>query len=194
MCKGVEIYEAATFYDILGWASVYGSEKVETVMVGLRKEVEGTFGIKLIVDTELAQVNTDDFDALAIPGGFEIYGFYREAYSEAVGELIRRFDEQGKPIASICVGALPLGRSGILTGRQATTYHVRDGNGLRRKQLAEFGVQVLDQSIVHDKNVTSSTSPATATEVAFGLLATLTGDENAGHIRYLMGFRESGGA
>jgi protein deglycase len=192
LCKGVEVYEAASFYDVLGWSGAYGSDKVEVVTVGLQKEVHGTFGIKLIADAELSEVKAEDFDALALPGGFETYGFYEHAYSELVANLIRRFDELKKPIASICVGALPLANSGILTGRQATTYHLREG--LRRKQLAGFGVKVVDQPIVCDRNVITSTSPATAMEVAFGLLAKLTGDENADRIRYMMGFKELGGA
>jgi len=190
LCKGVEVYEAAAFYDVLGWSGVYGTEAVEVVTVGLQNEVQGTFGIKLIPNKLLSTINAEDFDALAIPGGFETYGYYEDAYSELVADLIRRFEALKKPIASICVGALPLANSGILRGRRATTYHLREG--LRRKQLAGFGANVVDQSIVHDKNVTTSTSPATAMEVAFSLLTELTGEQNAEQIQYLMGFGKGG--
>jgi protein deglycase len=186
LCQGVEIYEAAAFHDVLGWSGSLGSEKVEVVTVGLRDEVHGTFGIKLLADLLLPDAQVDDFDALAIPGGFEAYGFYEDAYSEPVSSIVRRFDELRKPIASICVGALPVAHSGILKGRAATTYHLQEG--LRRRQLAEFGVNVVDQPIVYDGNVITSTSPATAMEVAFALLARLTGDNNAHHIRHMMGF------
>ena len=33
-------------------------------------------------------------DALAIPGGFEEFGFYEEAYNEQLLELIRLFDSK----------------------------------------------------------------------------------------------------
>jgi 4-methyl-5(b-hydroxyethyl)-thiazole monophosphate biosynthesis len=188
LSKGVEIYEAAAFYDVLGWSGAYGTEAIEVVTVGLHDEVRGTFGIRLIPDKLLSAISAEDFDALAMPGGFEAYGYYEDAYSEEVAELIRRFDALQKPIASICVGALPLAHSGILRGRQATTYHLREG--LRRKQLAEFGVEVLDQPIVHDRNVTTSTSPATAMDVAFSLLTILTDEKNAEQIRRAMGFKE----
>lgn len=108
LCKGVEIYEAAAFYDVLGWSREYGTEGVEVVMVGLQNEVRGTFGIKVIPDQLLSEIKADDFDALAIPGGFENYGYYEEAYSNPVADLIRRFSDMEKPIASICVGALHL--------------------------------------------------------------------------------------
>ncbi len=187
LCKGVEIYEAAAFYDVLGWSGTYGTEAVKVVTVGLQAEVQGTFGIRIIPDKLLSAVEAEEFEALAVPGGFEIYGYYEEAYSEPVANLIRCFEELGKPIASICVGALPLGNSGILQGRRATTYHLREG--IRRKQLAAFGVQVVDEPIVRDGNVITSTSPATAMEVAFELLARITSKENANHIREMMGFQ-----
>jgi protein deglycase len=187
LCQGVEIYEAGAFYDVMGWSGAYSEKKVEVVTVGLQNQVRGTFGIKIIPDCLLGEVEADNFDALAIPGGFETYGYYEQAYSQPVANLIRRFGELKKPIAAICVGALPVANSGILKGRQATTYHLRDG--VRRKQLAEFGVNVVDKPIVCDGNVITSTSPATAMEVAFGLLAMLTDDENAARIRSLMGFQ-----
>ncbi len=81
-----------------------------------------------------------------------------------------------------------MANSGILRGHQATTYHLLEG--LRRRQLADFGVDVVDQPIVHDENITTSTSPATAMEVAFGLLAELTGQKNTEQIRYMMGFKK----
>lgn len=187
LCKGVEIYEAAAFYDVLGWSGSYGTEAVRVVTVGLQAEVQGTFGIRIVPDQLLSQVYEEEFEALAIPGGFETYGYYEEAYSEPVANLIRRFEELEKPIASICVGALPLGNSGILKERRATTYHLREG--MRRKQLAGFGVKVVDEPIVKDGNVITSTSPATAMDVAFKLLAKVTSVENSNYIRKMMGFQ-----
>src|SRR5512133_1482466 len=189
LCKGVEVYEAAAFYDVLGWSGAYGTESVKVLTVGLRAEVHGTFGIKIIPDKLLSNVEVSEFDALAVPGGFEIYGYYEEAYSGPVANLIRCFEKAGKPIASICVGALPLANSGILKGRQATTYHHLQDD-IRRKQLAAFGVNVIDEPIVRDGNVITSTSPATAMEVAFELLAKITNAGNSQNIRELMGFKQ----
>lgn len=60
--------------------------------------------------------------------------------------------------------------------------------GRRRQQLSEFGALVVDGPIVQDGLFMTSTSPATAVDVALRLLAELTGVENAQTIRYLMGF------
>ena len=105
-------------------------------------------------------------------------------------QTLRDFNQQQKPIASICVGALPIARSGILNGRKATTYHLSGGK--RRQQLGEMGARVQNDPIVRDGNVTTSTSPATAIEVAFTLVEQLTSAENARVVRHAMGFPAEG--
>ena len=152
--KGFETMEFSVFIDVLGWArNDYGYDiQVETC--GFQKEVISTFNVPIIVDKLMEEIDVNDYDALAIPGGFEEYGFYEEAYNEKFLDLIRDFDKQNKIIASICVGALPLGKSGILKGRKATTYHLKDA--YRQKQLAEFGVNVINQRIVVDENIITS--------------------------------------
>jgi 4-methyl-5(b-hydroxyethyl)-thiazole monophosphate biosynthesis len=185
-CKGTEIYEAAAFHDVIGWADDVGDTPIKTVSVSVEPEITCTFGLKVRPDTTLKEIKADEFDALAIPGGFQDYGFYEDCYSEAVGELIRAFEKQKKPIAAICVGALAIGHSGVLKNRAATTYHLMGGG--RRKQLAQFGVNVIDAPVVTDDNVITSTSPATAVAVAFQLVAQLTGKANADKVRELMGF------
>ena len=84
---GSEVYETAAFIDVLGWASLEGSEEIEVVTAGLQPEVTCTFGLRLLPDTVLADVCPDDFDALALPGGFEEFGFYEEAFSTSVGAV-----------------------------------------------------------------------------------------------------------
>jgi 4-methyl-5(b-hydroxyethyl)-thiazole monophosphate biosynthesis len=186
LCKGTETYEAAAFYDVLGWAGSSGDVPIMVVVAGSTPEIQCTFGLTLRSDRLLEQIDPEDFDALAIPGGFERFGFYEEAYSERVSDLIRNFNARRKPIAAICVGALAVGRSGALAGRKATTYHL--GDGRRRNQLADFGANVLDEKIVRDGNVITSASPETAVEVAFRLLEMITTRHNADLIRHLMGF------
>lgn len=187
--QGSEVYETAAFIDVLGWASLEGSEEIQVVTAGLLPEVTCTFGLRLLPDAVIGDVPLDEFDALALPGGFEEYGFYEEAFSEIVGDVIRTFDRSSRPIASICVGALPIAHSGALTGRCATTYHL--GGSQRRKQLAEYDVDVLDQPIVRDANILTSTAPSTAIDVALALVEVLTDRENADNVRALMGFGPS---
>jgi 4-methyl-5(b-hydroxyethyl)-thiazole monophosphate biosynthesis len=188
LADGVELFEAAAFTDVLGWADTFGSERIECVCAGLHPQLHCTFGPDLIPDVQLDQIRVEDFDALAIPGGFETAGFYEDAYAEPVLDLIRAFDRAGKPIVAICVGALPLAKSGVLAGRRATTYKLLGGK--RRQQLAEMGAEVVDASLVRDGNVITSTGPSTAVEVALALVEMLTSPENAARVRELMGFEK----
>lgn len=187
--NGFEVFEAAAFIDVLGWADTHGTTRIELVTCALHSEVQHAFKSKILPDLHLKDVNIETFDALAVPGGFESAGYYDDAYSEEFLDIIREFKADGKPIVSICVGALPLGRSGILTGACATTYSLSGEK--RKKQLIEMGVQFLNKALVREGNVITSCSPATAIEVAFTLLEILTSQENADSIRKLMGFGPS---
>jgi 4-methyl-5(b-hydroxyethyl)-thiazole monophosphate biosynthesis len=184
--KGFETMEFSVFVDVLGWArNDYGYD-VPVVTCGFQKEVMSTFNIPIIVDKTIDEIKADEYDALAIPGGFEEFGFYQEAYDERFLKLIREFDKQGKIIATICVAALPLGKSGVLKGRKATTYHLN--NAYRQKQLKEFDVEVINEPIVLDNNIITSYCPQTAAEVAYRLLEKLTSKEKMEVVKQAMGF------
>ena len=187
LAKGFETMEFSVFVDVLGWARHDYHYDIDVITCGFTKTVISTFNIPVIVDRLIDEICVDDYDALAIPGGFEEFGFYEEAYDEDFLNLIRAFNEKRKTIASICVAALALGKSGILKGRNATTYHLQGGS--RQKQLARFGVNVLDSPIVVDDNVITSYCPATAPDVAFKLLEKLTSSEQMEIVKEAMGFR-----
>ena len=124
LANGFEAYEASVFTDVLGWNEYEGDGTTQIVTCGLHKQLKSTWGFTVIPDLQLKSVDAADFDALAIPGGFEKAGFYQDAYNEEFLALIRKFDEAGKYIAAICVGALPVGKSGVLNKRKATTYQL----------------------------------------------------------------------
>lgn len=187
--KGFETMEFSAFVDVFGWArNDYGYD-VQVDTCGFTKNVISTFGIPIIADKLLDEVIVEEYDALAVPGGFEEFGFYEEAYNKRFLELVREFGRQRKPIAAVCVGALPLGKSGILYGRRATTYHLKDA--YRQKQLAEFGAVVMNERVVIDKNIITSYCPETAADVAFELLRQLVGFDKMKVVREAMGYERS---
>ncbi len=184
--KGFETMEFSPFIDVLGWARHDYGYDVQVETCGCSKTVTSAFGVQVLVDKLLDEVSADTYDALAVPGGFEEFGFFQEACHEKFQGLIREFNRQSKPIASVCVAALALGESGILQGRKATTYHLRGGHRLR--QLAESGADVVNQRVVLDGNIITSYCPETAADVAFALLEKLIGPEKAGIVRHDMGY------
>jgi len=187
LANGFEIYEAGVFIDVIGWNLVDGDGTTEIITCGIKNEIKSTFNIKITTDITIDEVNVDDYDALAIPGGFEEYGFYDDAYDEKFLDIIRRFYNKDKIIASICVGALPIGKSKILEGKTATTYNMK--NGIRQEELRKYGVNVINKSIVLDDNIITSWNPSTAIDVAFKLLELLTSIEKANYIKEIMGFK-----
>lgn len=186
LAKGFETMEASVFIDIMGWARNDYHHDVQVVTGGSQKTVVSAFGIPVTVDVLLKDICAEDYDALAIPGGFAEYGFYEEVFSEEMSHLIQQFHRQNKWIATVCVGALALGYSGILKGKRATTYHLN--GGVRQTQLAEYGVVVVNEPVVVTDRVITSYCPQTAPEVAFRLLEGLIGTAETQTVRTAMGF------
>lgn len=184
--KAFETMEMSVFIDVMGWARDDFGCDITVETCGFLKTVISTFGVPICVDCLIDDICVNDYDALAIPGGFQEYGFYDEAYNDKTLNLIREFDAQEKPIATVCVAAFALAKSGILKGRQATTYHLKGGYKLR--ELATFGINVVNEPVVIDKNVITSYCPQTAAEVAFQLLKMLTSHEKMLQVKAAMGY------
>jgi len=163
LADGFETFEASVFIDVIGWNLVEGDKSTELFTCGLKKEIKSSFNQRFIVDYLISDIDINSFEALAIPGGFEVYGFYNDAYDDKFLDLIRGFKANNKIIASICVGALPLGKSGVLKDKKGTTYN-------------------------RDDNIITSWNPSTAVDVALLLLEYLTTKNNADKVRELLGF------
>lgn len=185
LANGFEVLEGSAFIDVMGWnfLEVDGSTKLYTC--GINKEIKSSFDQKFIVDYTIDEIDSHSFDALAVPGGFEEYHFYKDAFDERFLTLIRAFNKQDKVIASICVGALALGKSGILKDKNGTTYNSQK----RRDTLKSFGVNVIEKAIVKTDNIITSYGPSTAIDVALLLLELLTTKTNANNVAQLMGFK-----
>tara|TARA_B100001287_G_scaffold275473_1_gene283156 strand:- start:506 stop:1087 length:582 start_codon:yes stop_codon:yes gene_type:complete len=184
LANGFEILEASAFIDVMGWNLEEGDNSTKLYSCGLKKEVNSSFNQKFVVNYLVNEVDIDSFHALVIPGGFKNYGYYEDAYNIEFLKIIREFNSQNKIIASVCVGALPLAKSGILKNKNATTYNQTE----YRQKLKNNGVVVSNEQIEIDDNLITSNGPSTAVEVAFILLKRLTSKENTLLVRKLMGF------
>jgi 4-methyl-5(b-hydroxyethyl)-thiazole monophosphate biosynthesis len=183
--RGFEVLEASAFIDVIGWNHLEGDGTTRLYTCGFHKEVESSFNQLFKVDLLIDEIDPNSFDALAIPGGFEEYDYYTEAFDDRLLNLIRRFFENNKIIASICVAALSLGKSGVLKGKHGTTYN----SSKRREALKDFGVIVIDKPIVKIDNIITSFGPSTAVDVSLLLLELLTSKANADNVALLMGFK-----
>jgi protein deglycase len=184
LSNGFEVMEASCFTEVFGWASIYGDTRFDQLSVGLRSPIRSTFGFDVIPEALLGEINADDFDALVIPGGFDDAGFYEEALSEPFLEVIRNFDRRKAPIAAVCVSALSLGAAGVLTGKRATVYH--QVGGARKAELERYGAIFVDEPLVIDGHLMTSTGPGTGIEVALKLLERLSSPAFAQQLRLRM--------
>ena len=186
LAKAFETMEFSAFIDVLGWARVDYGRPLTVETCGFTKQVISTFNVPVLVDKTIDEINVDDYEALAIPGGFGEFGYYEDAYHEQFLKLIQEFDAKGKLIASICSGAFPVAKSGVLKNRKATTYHLKDG--IYQQKLKEYGVNVVNEPVVIDDNIITSYCPETAPRVAFEFLKMLTSEEEMAVVKHAMGF------
>lgn len=187
LANGFEASEASVFTDVMGWNKWEGDGTTDVVTVGMHPVLQCTWNFQVTPEKQVSEISLEEFDALAIPGGFEEAGFYEDAFSQEFQEVIRYFDLHKKPIASICVASLMVAHSGVLKNRKATTYDHPTSE--RRNQLAQYGVNVINERIVCDDHFITSANPGTAFEVAFELLEMVTSKENTNRVKELMGFQ-----
>ncbi|MEH6443302.1 MAG: DJ-1/PfpI family protein [Oceanospirillaceae bacterium] len=184
VANGVEPLEMSAFTDVMGWATLLGDVAIELTDAALHSEIKTTFGLTFKPSKLLEEVNLNDYDALAVPGGFEPSGFYDDALSAPFLNVIKHFHQLNKPIASVCVSSIALGHAQILVNKKATTYHQIGGK--RKEQLEQCGAIFVDNPIVQDQHIITSTGPGTAIEVAFLLLKEITSAENVATLREKM--------
>ena len=116
------------------------------------------------VDTTVGRLAAGDFDALVIPGGYAPDKLRRSA---EVLDLVRSFDDAGKPIAFIChAGWVPISAK-ILSGRRATSV------AAIRDDMENAGVNWVDEATVVDGNLISARTPADLGPWMKALLAAL---------------------
>lgn len=106
---------------------------------------------KVEVDKTIDEARPGDYDALFIPGGFINPDLLRQ--SAAVRSFVQVFDQQRKPIATLCHGPWVLASAKVTAGRTMTSWPgVRD-------DLVNAGATWLDQEVVRDGNWVTSRGP-----------------------------------
>jgi protease I len=109
------------------------------------------WSIELNVDRQLDDVKTDDYDALMLPGGV-LNPDQLRMNSKAV-EFAQQFLESGKPVAAICHGPQLLIETGLLDGRNMTSYPSL------QTDIRNAGALWVDEEVVTDNGLVTSRSP-----------------------------------
>lgn len=109
------------------------------------------WSINLKVDVPLNDANVDDYDALLIPGGV-INPDQMRTNPDCV-DFAQQFLEEQKPVAAICHGPQLLIETGLLRGKNMTSYPSI------RSDLENAGAHWMDVEVVTDGGLTTSRSP-----------------------------------
>lgn len=109
------------------------------------------FGDTVKVDVALHYADSDDYDALLLPGGV-INSDQLRQMPEAV-KFVRAFFEAGKPVAAICHGPHILIDANVLGGRKLTSYPSI------KTDLINAGAEWVDEKVVVDHGLITSRKP-----------------------------------
>jgi protease I len=109
------------------------------------------WSIEIPVDVDITDANADDYDALMIPGG--VMNPDKMRTNEDCVQFAKDFLESGKPVAAICHGPQLLIETGLLNGREMTSYPSL------KTDLINAGVNWKDKEVIVDNGLVTSRSP-----------------------------------
>jgi protease I len=111
----------------------------------------GNWSIELPVDVLLKDARPENYDALMIPGG--VINPDQMRRHPAYIQFAQHFIESGKPLAAICHAPQLLIETGMLSGRQMTSF------SSIKTDLVNAGVLWEDKEVVVDNGLVTSRNP-----------------------------------
>lgn len=119
---------------------------------GIRAWAKTEWGRTYSADRNLAEAQEADYDALILPGGLFNPDTLRT--DDTALDFVRRFFENGKPVAAICHAPWILINAGVVEGRRLTS--VRSV----AQDLRNAGADWVDEPVVTDAGLVTSRTPA----------------------------------
>jgi protease I len=107
--------------------------------------------IEIPVDVPLSEALPGDYDALVIPGG--VMNPDKMRMNRECVEFAQHFLENKKPVAAICHGPWLLVETGMIKGRDMTSYYSI------KTDIQNAGAHWHDKEVVSDNGLVTSRSP-----------------------------------
>lgn len=171
LADGFEEVEAVAIVDVLRRA------EIAVTLAGLHDgPVASARNIKVLPDTVIDSVQSEDFDMIVLPGGQP--GSDNLNGDPRVVALIKEFNAKGKLTGAICAAPYVLANAGILSGKRATSYPTY------REKLGNAVYE--EKTVVEDGTVMTSRGPGTAFCFGLSIVAKLAGAEKAQQIKQAM--------
>jgi protease I len=117
----------------------------------IRGWMETDWGRKVKVQRTLDEVSADQYDAIVLPGGQINPDLLR--VDEKALNLIRDFYSQGKVVAAVCHAPWLLIETGIIKGRNVTSYKSI------KTDVVNAGGNWQDSAVVDDDGIVTSRNP-----------------------------------
>lgn len=144
----------------------YGDTREELEEAGFEVDVAsitteiavGADGSEVKPDLAVKDVNVDDYKAVAVIGG---PGAPKLAMYSEVLDMLRKFDNDNKIVAAICISPTILAKAGLLDGKKATVWN---GDGKQAGVIEAAGAEFVDKAVVQDGRVITGNGPAAAKE------------------------------
>lgn len=137
------------------WYSYFRMQEAgyEVVVIGSGRQLSfnGKYGIPVIPEVNASEVNSDEFNAVIIPGGFAPD---KMRINRDMLRLVKEFMDKGKIVAAICHGGWVLSSANVIKGKAVTACEsIKD-------DLINAGANFIDQEVVVDGNLITSRRPS----------------------------------
>lgn len=166
-------------YDSLRRIATMGIDsEVTHRIVGTEKEIVDDSG--LVIRADGVYEDLGSFDLLYVPGGFGTRHLVDDA---RLIDYLRGWGSE-RPLASVCTGALLLGKAGYLAGKRATTHH--RALDLLRPYCREV---VADLRIVDEGQIVTAGGVASSLDLGLYLVEKFWGAEARTRIAAQMAYR-----
>jgi len=153
--KKVIVFAANEYEDLEAWYPILRLREAgaEVTIVGWDNgctECESKHGYPLKVDKKAKDINTNNYDAAIVPGGYAPDKLRR---CKNVRRILKELDEANKVIASICHGGWVLVSADILSDvKMTSTPAIKD-------DLVNAGADWVNEEVVEDNNIITSRAP-----------------------------------
>lgn len=162
LAQGCEELEAVTVVDLLRRAGI------NVVTAGLdNKPVRASRGTVLVPDMTLDEALNQEYDMVVLPGGLP--GADHLDGDPRIRGLLKEMADSDRYTAAICAAPKVLASTGLLEGKQVTSFP---------GALDAFdGLDYLTNPVVQDGKLITSRGPGTAMDFALTLIENLVGKD-----------------
>ena len=166
LAPGFEEIETIAPVDLLRRAN---AEVVMASVAGDRL-VAGRCGISVQADATLAEVESQPFDLLFIPGGPGVKALRDDGRA---AKLAKAYAQASRPVTAICAAPLVLADAGLLAGKRFTAHF---------SVHAQLPGVLANERVVKDGIIITSRGAGTAVEFGLALVRELFGESKAAEI------------